>query len=564
MSIQYTVVLGGGARVGTWGLLQGKDIIQPSIADVPNIENPLQAFFYSPSGEQIKSITAGFGEGANLKAKVICKKLGGVSQFELTVLRDNTIPLFTGMEVRLYYKNQPFCYGYVTEIPLSDQTKSEVIIFGNGYAEKLKDVKVSETYSNKTIAEVIADLATKYFNDLGIVYNVNKSQPENVTITDVEFDDLSLYDIMIQLIGICNFNYQTTQYEFGVDSTTEFYFRPLQDKEWFFEGFNYQNPKTNEDSSNIINTVFMFRTFQGVDKQFVTYYDKAEDTESVALYGIREKKLTVPYYTDDTTLDKLATAIIEHYKAPIKNIEVYNLKTDTYLEFGIYGINNKPQTQRNIIDEFNDLDDWTIDDSNSTISIETTRVFTGRRAFKWDIDTSSGDYIEKEFNHIYNPHLLKFYARYADVGTFLRITITGDPGYEENNALYNTDNALVNTDNKIYLTPPAFIYTKDLPAQITNEWIEHTYDLTGLFHISKVKIEIIADDDTTIHLDRLVIYSHSWYNSVLALEEVEYEFGNSSFKVKKANFGSGAETLTKDIEEINNLNSIPLDIFSKQ
>ena len=66
----------------------------------------------------------------------------------------------------------------------------------------------------------------------------------------------------------------------------------------YFEGYNYQDPDIENDASDIVNQVQLYRTISGDDKntEYVATYN---DQDSIDLYGLYERKLTFSDYIDN-------------------------------------------------------------------------------------------------------------------------------------------------------------------------------------------------------------------------------------------------------------------------
>lgn len=568
MSITGTIALGGSSRLGTWGLRQGKDILTET-ADVPFIDNDLQIFFYSSYGEQIVQLYAGLNDSEKLTGKIEFEKYGGFKAFEITIKRDNELALFADVNTRFYYKNKPLAFGYVSKVPETNQYKSTVKIQGYGYSKKLEEKKVTKSYTNKSVDYILKDLANTYFSDLGLNYNPDKIVTVDTDITSVEWEDKSLKKIINDLITISNQDYQTQEYHYGIDAYGDFYFTGMNNgtiKNTFFEGYNFFEPETDVEIEKIVNKVFMFRTKSGSSKEteFVNSY---EDTDSQAEYGTYEKKITVPDYFDNTSIENFANGIINDRKEPKKKIEVRDFLLNNILDVGFYQITTAKRVQKTVLSEFSNLSDFTTNVSNSTLSVTTDNVLTKRRCFKWELSGSSGDSILYNFdNPIYAPTKLRIYFRFSDVGEYLKVTV----GREETetqtvNALYNSNNAIFsNSNNKVYIISEPFDNNKSVDADVSNEWFAWNMAFSGVWNINSVEIECYKNNSLTVLIDRMEIYSNSYKSDNLSLESAEYIFSDTSFKGSNVVFGNRPLTVTDEIKKITDKNTIPFDIFSKQ
>lgn len=559
------LALSAGARLGSWGLRQGKDIIIPLSTNI-EFTNSLQVYFYSPSGEVIAALSAGLGDGKKLDLKWTEEKYGGLKSFTIIMLKDLTIPFFNGMLIRFFMFNNPWALGFIRGIPDTDTDSETIELKGVGYVEKLKDIVVSKTYTNVTPFEIIDDIS-QYFSDVDINYNATKVILPNFNITKLIFDDKSLFSIIETVLRITNYQYQELQQVFGVDELQEFYFIGIEKaniKSHYFEGYNYQSPEVETNINKIVNQVPVFRTQEASEKEteFVASYN---DTDSIDNYGLFERKLTVSDFVDDTEAQKIAEAIITENKDPRKRVTIQNLELTKKLLWGFYGLSNKRRFQRNILSEFSDLSEWSQALTTSILSIQDTAVFTGRRCFKWTIDNSSGDKISLSFDRIYGPEKAIIYLRHSAKIEALKITFTAKIGATVGKLITSADDSMEFSDaTVISLHLKDFDHLEgNIDNLFINDWIPYTFNFNDVFWISDVEIEVITSGTVDVLLDSLNVYTNSYKYNNLALENIEYNFNGKSIKAS-ATFGNNEDTIISELQKINKKNKIPFEIFSKQ
>jgi hypothetical protein len=527
-----TLGLGGGIFLGV-GLRQSTAIDDPDIVGI-NTYNGIGIIFYSPSQERVASLTAGHGEGEKLESKMNFLKYGNLKDFEITMLRNNEIPFFNGMRVEFFYRNLPFAYGYIDSIPETDQISSTVQIGGKGYVQKLKDKKISVSYTNKTIEYILNDLGGTYFYDLGFNHNTDKIQPPNTIISSVDWSEKDLLKIINDLISISNTSFETAEYIYGIDQHGDFYFKGIAEDELegaYFEGYNYQNPKIENDAGNIVNQVQLYRTQSGSDKE-TEYVNTYNDSDSIDQYGLYERKVTFSDFIDNTTAQNAANGIIADLKNPKIRLTINDLIIDSILNYGYYSVNNKKQDQKTIVSDFALASEWDDTLTTSTITIIDENVYTGRLCYQWDIDNSEDDYIEKEVEY-YSPTKLKLFIRQDIAGEYLSITING--GTPEN-----------------------------INVPFTNDWAEIEIDLTGIAKVTDIVLTVLDNSDITILLDRMEIYTNTYVQRLLSLENVSYKLGSSSIKCEQATFGTEKILATEELKKIDEKNKVAVEIFSKQ
>jgi hypothetical protein len=547
-----TLGLGGGAYLGI-GLRQSTEISDPDITGI-NTYNGIGIVFFSPSGERVASLTAGRGEGEKLEAKMNFMKYGNLQSFVIEMLRNNEIPFFNGMKVQFYYQNLSFAYGYVDGFPTSDQISSIVKISGKGYVTKLKDKKISVNYTNKTIEYILDDLGSTYFLDLGFNYNSSKIQPPNTTISSVDWSEKDLLKIIQDLISISNESFDTVEYIFGIDKENDFYFKGISQSEIvnaYFEGYNYQNPNVEDDASNLVNRVQLYRTQSGSDKD-TEYVNTYSDSDSIDQYGLYERKVTFSDFIDNTTAQNAANGIIASLKDPKIRLIVNNLIIDSILNYGYYSLNNKKQDQKTVISDFALSSEWTTSLTTSTITIRDENVYTGRLCYQWDIDNSEDDYITKEVEY-YLPTKLKLFVRQDIAGEYLSISITGTKRKIIENFATDEDNQIgTDTDARItrIIEDTSLNDSVNINVPFANDWTEIELDLVGWIKITDITITVIDPTDITILLDRLEIYTNTYVQRLLSLENVNYVIGESSVKCNQATFGTDKILLTEELKKI--------------
>lgn len=557
--------LGGG-----YGLRLGGLPVQYIV--IPEINEDsigLSIVFFSSSGEKVASLQSGRGQAEVLESELSFKKYGNMENFSINLKRNNELPLFTGMGVLFLNKNKRFAYGYVDEVPETDQNSGIIKIIGSGYSKKLKDKQITLSVTNQTVKQVIDTIGTAYFSDLGFDYDSTKNQAPATYITAADWKDKSIEKIIEDLISISNESFDTVEYIYGIDEFGSFYFRGIVNNNpasGYFEGFNYQNAKTEKNEKSMINRVLLFRT-TSANPDVTEFVNTYEDSDSIDKNGIFEKKLVISDYVDNTTAENIALGIIGNGKDPKTRVKVSDLLTDNFLNFDFYALNNKKQEQKIVVAEFTSLTEWVQSLTTSTIVLRDTTVFSGRLCYQWDITNSVGDNISQAVEY-FSPKFMRVYLRQDVAGEFLKITATGLQGKIHRNLVTNVPanivtnvptNFVVNVDSSGLATGIA-----DIGVPTANEWVAVNIDLTGFFKIESIAIEVIKTDVVEILIDRLEIYTESYVKRILSLEEITYKFSNTDLIATDAIFGQEKITLTEKLNKIDKKNRIAYDIFSKQ
>lgn len=431
------------------------------------MSNSLEVRLTSITDNEVYIITGNTLRGSILSSNFEWNKIGGLLSFDLTLSRETELPLFAGMRLEFYFRDDVYrtlnniFTGYVEVIPTSENNVETIILEGKGYSRKFEERILNQDYSATTITDIINSLD---YSGLDLDSTQDNVAPPVVNISAIEFKDKTYTQVFNTLVQIANSNINNAEYIWGINEHRGIYFHILPSvnpnvSKKYFEGYHYQSPEI-EITDNIINKLIVFRATQADPKQteLVATY---EDTDSQDLYGIREQKLTISDYMDTTSIALMASAILENNKEPDKLIKmnnffikdteiisggiilddagtIYDLQLDDSsvlfgciyrdpliddskyfrtLQADYYGLSNKPQIKQVLVDECDSLDNWTDSTPTSVIVEDNTNVMTGRQAFKWTRSASqpTGDYIELELNTtLNNPISVLFMVYFAN------------------------------------------------------------------------------------------------------------------------------------------------------
>ena len=527
---------GAGLTFGNTVFLGTEEYSVPVVPETPPTGWGIS--IYSPSGDYIGSFEILNNNVPFLLFELNVKKIGGLDSFIFEIERKATFPFFNQMEARIAYKGFHWYTGEVLFVP-SDKGASDRLKFeGKGYYHQLKDVKVNYTVSSKTLLEILQHVATNYFSQIDVVYNATLLNPPDVTVTAYEFKNKSLYDIILKCLQIANYNFDTEQYTFGVNKNKEFYFLPISDEPvaHYFEGYHFQAPKVEQVGNNLLNRVEIWRTLSGSSE--TEYVSAVQNLDSIAKYGIKSDKITIPDYLDSSSAEKIASAIVNEYKDLKTKISIDSLVLGEPLEQGYYLLSTKPDFYAFLISECDSVAEW--DDSNLTnASLDTSnvKVFTGRRALLLTVpDTAMSEYIEIEFDGtIYSPDYMRIFVWQSVVGSIIKIIIfQDDVNYEEFTVEVET-------------------------AAIWDEW---DIDLTPLKSAHKIRIEIIAAEEAEIYIDRIDVFAINWAYHRLMLEEIKYTFKGNTL-IAQPVFGDQEDNILEDLKKLNDETNDIKSIFER-
>lgn len=556
--------LGAGSRLDGTGLRQIADNI--AVPTLLQLKQFTKVVFYSPSGEVIYTLYTGLGEGGKLN--IIWKelKIGGLIDFSITMFKNTEVPFFTGMLVKVFIFNTLFFAGEVTNFPPTDTEEETISVIGTGFINKLKKTTINKTYIDQTPKEIIEDLSS-FFTEQNINYNRVKLQLPNFNISKITFNDKNVLEAINTLKNIVNYQYSEFQFVYGVDEFQDFYFVGLDKNNVvtnLFEGFNYQNPKTNTENDRLVNQVNVYRAKEASQKETElvnTYFDD----NSIENNGLYEEKLTISDFIDNDTAEKIALAIIEAKKDPKKIVAIKNLITTKRFNWGYYGISNKKRLQKFLVSEFNDLTIWDKTLYTSTLSIRTENVFSGRKCFQWNIDNSLGDKISYNFNKIFSPQKMIFYVRHSVALKSIQVSFSGIKKEVRSQVITSENDLVVTNDDKtiIAVTKPAYTKTTEVSGLFFNDWLAVEVDLTEFSYIDNVEFEVITVGTNVILLDSMTCYANSYFSNKLTLEEISYNVSDSSL-IASAVFGERIKDIITELKEINKESLTSYNMFAKQ
>jgi hypothetical protein len=527
--------------------------------------SPALVFFFSTSGQEIGSLFGGRDAAEKLNFSVVVEKNGGIKEAAITFVKKNEIPLFNGMKALIYWKSSKLGTVFIRNIPDTDTASETITITGVGLYQRLREKTIDKEYNSQTILQILTDLQTD-IEGQDITYDSLLVVPPSITITKIKFEDETIASAIERLLAVANFDLSTTEYVTGVDHDEKFYFIALESdaQTQYFEGFDYQSPQVDIETTKIINAVRAYRTTDADSKatEFVALY---QDTDSIDENGEQERKTTVPSFTNDATIGQIANGILDNRKDPKKRIALNNLTSEARLDNGFYKISNKRQLQRVVVSEFTDLSEWTISTPTSTVSVTQNNVFSGRRCFLWTVASFDANFITQSFDRIYGPQKLVLYIRQDTVGAALTARVTGDSvatkktiNQENNTGIHQEDErSLIQVEELTHTTSKEELFT----GIIVNEWKKFEIDLTDFIYVDSVFFSIPGTID--IYLDRLEIYANQYFQNNLRLEATTYKTTDTALLVD-AQFGEMGPSIVDKIQNIDKKNSIPLDIFSKQ
>lgn len=464
---------------------------------------------------------------------------GGLKKLSISLSKEFNLKLFHQMKARIFINNSHFFTGFISYVPKEDTTEEVIEYKGEGYISQLDKITIEELYENKTVLEILTDLINVQAANTDILFNLSFINPRNVTLTKFEVNKKSILKAVQNLLEICNVNFSSTEYEYGVNKDNYFYFLPIDKTiliNSFFEGYHFQKPDIKTSIKDVVNKINIFRTQEGTST--TEYVSSVQDNNSIEAYDLHEKKITYADYFDQTTIEEMATYIIERFKNPTLSIGIENILAKIYdeiLPFGLYRINAKPDDYVEIIEDCVNYDDWDVTHiSNTTLSIESYYIFSGRKSFKCVTAAgSNGEYLEYEFNSLYwFPESFNIYVFQEEAENIIDIEIEDENG--------NVDNLVIT-------------------ASLIESFVKYSVDTTN-YNIKYIRIIFRTDNARTIYIDKLELVNNAWSSNDVILREIECEIKAGQF-IYNLDFGEKEDTAVDNIKKLTDKNQDLYSIF---
>jgi flagellar basal body rod protein FlgC len=524
--------------------------------------------FYSPTDELIDIVGTSYDNAPQCQLTLTEQKIGGVEKAKLKLSRNIEIPFYNQMEARVYIQGE---WWFSTELTYKpDQDRRDPVFEYNmkGYSQYLKKVKLDELYENKTPFEILEDF---WLNEVEpntpLVWDEGQVDLPNINIVKLEINKKTAWQAMIKLLETVNTNFTNTQYEFGIDKYKHVYFRPLSNdlQGGYFEVYQYQEPDVESNIDKLINQIDIHRTQENSDT--TEYVTSVQDTESQALYGLRQKDLLIPDYLDISDATRIATSQLERNKDPEISYQIENLPIeDEPFVMGKYALNSKRDEYSILISDAEQLSDWTQSVTNTTITQATDRVYTGKRSIKAvTANGSVNEYIEIELdNAVYFPDVFRFFVSQNPRGTAFNVILFDEDG----NAVDIESIIRITEGSKVRITEDGRIRELEagstgIEIKIQGVFTEVRFRLSGVQNIKKLRIVFSTNDSFDIYFDRFETITNTYFQRQLFIDELDYLFTNNK-AVANVQFGSKFPNLVDEVKEIKDEQSTIFGIFEKR
>lgn len=521
-------------------ILRGANELESPYPFTPPAKN-MFIQFYTISNFFIDAIFLSSEELTKIGLEFEINIMGGLKKFTLSLNKKFVIKPLAQMKVKVHINNEHFFSGIISYVP-QEETMEEVIKYeGEGFVQQLKKIIINEIYENKTFEYILTDLIQNQATGTDVGFDASLLDVPAITLTKFEVNKKSIIKAIESLVELANTNFENYEYQYGINRDCFFYFQQIDKSEMldsYFEGYQFQNPEIKSQIKDVINKIDIFRTQEGISD--VEYVSTIEDTVSQDTYGIKNTQITYSSYYDQTTIEAMANFILEKYKNAILSIEIKNILSsikDELLPFGMYRINSKPDEYTILIEDCVNYNNWDVTNiSNTTLSIESYYIFSGRKSFKAVTTAgSSGEYLEFEFDPTrLFPTSFNIYVFQYGSGNIIDVEI------EDNDS--NID-------------------TLSISGVLLETFVKYSIDITN-YNTKYIRIKFKTNLDRIIYIDRLELICNTWYSNDVMLRQISGKIKNGQF-IYDLKLGEIEETAVDNIKKLDEKTQDIYNIFEK-
>ena len=279
--------------------------------------------FYDTSNNKIGELGSDVKTGKVVDVKFELRQLGcGAFSFILDDEPSFTIDFRTRVDIHPFFDPSPWFTGFIQTIPQAGQ-KRPFEYTGFGFFDQLDWVTVTGSYENQDVAVIVKDIIQNTVApNTQIIYNASKVQSPSYTVVKIDFDHTLAKDAIQTLADMAQ------NYEFGVDDSREFYFRPITTNVQYsyWVGKHFQNVEIEEDPFTVRNKLYIkLGQIQAGGSNIV---GSVEDAGSISAYGLREEIITAPESLNTADATRWANMILSELKDPAIKATISNIIFD--------------------------------------------------------------------------------------------------------------------------------------------------------------------------------------------------------------------------------------------
>ena len=246
----------------------------------------------------------------------------GAFSFILDDKPDFAIGFRTRVDIHPYFDPAPWFTGFIQTIPQTGQ-KRPFEYTGFGLYDQLDWITITDSYATLDVADIVKDIINTYVApNTQIIYNAAKVIATGYTVQSIDFDHTFAKDAIQTLADMAQ------DYEFGVDDSREFYFRPITTtvQYSYWVGKHFQDAEIVEDPFTVRNKLYVkMGEIQAGGSNII---GSVQDDPSIAEYGLRVDIITVPESLNSADATRWANLILAGKKDPSVKARIMNMLFD--------------------------------------------------------------------------------------------------------------------------------------------------------------------------------------------------------------------------------------------
>jgi hypothetical protein len=298
------------------------------------------------------------------------------------------------------------------------------------------------------VSDVFKSIALLASAAFGIGYNISKIQDSVGKTTDgmIDFNEVE-YDKAFEILEKRSADYACM----GVDEYGDFFYTLIPEKVLTVlnTGYDIADPGLSLNYNNIANVITGERIKErgetGSGFIVAAVAGPLSDVNlSIAKHGTFAKRIQLPAYLSDETIQAIVDADLQQNKDPRYSSKISDMQFDRFYPVGDYDICPLPDVYTDIVDECDTLTNWSHDTHIMLIN-NTSVLITGNGSLQVDVTTaSSGEDFTLTLDYtLEGKKTIELWLRASMAGNYLTIRIT-DGVTTENYPLY------IGTINQFY------------------------------------------------------------------------------------------------------------------
>jgi len=302
-----------------WGLKLGLIYYPPKVL----IQRGFKIVFYNPSDVKVGEIGSDVLVGRASSVEFELMDFGcGAWSLTLEDRPGFDIGYRTRIDIHPYFDDLPWFSGFVQGRP-KEGTARPVVYSGFGFYEQLDWIRVTDSYASLDIAEIVKDIVENTVApNTQIIYNAAKVETTGYTVNSMNFDHTPAKDAIQTLAEIAQ------NFEYGVDSLREFYFRAVSTEvqKHFWTGKHLADNDIDEDPKPIRNRLYV--KVGQIQAGGTNYIGSVQDDDSIDDHGLHEDEITAPEILNNTDALQWAAYKLSEKKDPLVRADLRDIFLD--------------------------------------------------------------------------------------------------------------------------------------------------------------------------------------------------------------------------------------------